>query len=44
MRVDANYNGSILAKITFLTSPYKIFLNDSNGHVYYLKKCYYSNI
>jgi hypothetical protein len=22
---------------------YKIFLNDSNGHDYYFKKCYYCN-
>jgi len=39
--VDASYSGSILTKITILTSPYNIFLNDSNEHGYYFLKCYY---
>jgi hypothetical protein len=43
VKVDASYSGSISTKITFLTNPYKIFLNDSNGHGCYFKKCYYSN-
>ncbi len=43
VKVNANYSGSISTKITFFTSPYKIFLNDSNGHGCYFKKCYYSN-
>jgi hypothetical protein len=30
--VDASYDGSILAEIILPTSPYKIFLNDSNVH------------
>jgi hypothetical protein len=42
-RVDASYGGSILVEITLLTSPYKIFLNDSNEHSCYFFKCYYSN-
>jgi hypothetical protein len=33
--VDASYSGSILTEITILTSPYNIFLNDSNEHGYY---------
>jgi len=37
--VNVNCNGSISTKITFPTSPYKIFLNDSNGH-----GCYFKNI
>jgi hypothetical protein len=41
--VNACY-GSILTKITLFISPYKIFLNDSNGHVCYFLKCDYSNI
>jgi hypothetical protein len=36
-KVDANYDGSILAKITLPISPYKILLNNSNGHGYYFK-------
>jgi hypothetical protein len=40
--VNVNCNGSISTKITFPTSPYKIFLNDSNGHGCYLKIYYYS--
>jgi hypothetical protein len=43
-RVDVIYGGSILAETTLFTSPYKIFLNDSNGHGCYFKKCYYFNI
>jgi hypothetical protein len=35
-KVDASYGGSILAKITLPTSPYKIF--NSNGHGCYIKK------
>jgi hypothetical protein len=31
-KVNASYGGSISIKITLPTSPYKIFLNDSNGH------------
>jgi len=31
-KVDANYGGSIPTKTTLPTSPYKILLNDSNGH------------
>jgi hypothetical protein len=38
MWVDASYGGLISAKITLPTSPYKIFLNDSNGHGCYFKK------
>jgi len=44
IRVNAWYNGSILAKITFPISPYKIFKNDSNGYGCYFKKCYYFNL
>jgi hypothetical protein len=40
--VNVNCNGSISTKITFPTSPYKIFLNDSNGHGCYFKIYYYS--
>ncbi len=43
-KVDASYGGSILENIEFLTSPYNIFLNDSNEHGCYLKKCYYLTI
>jgi hypothetical protein len=44
LRVDANYGGSILVKITLPTSPHKIFLNDLNEHGCYFKKCYYYNL
>jgi hypothetical protein len=30
--VDASYGGSISVEITFPTSPYNLFLNDSNEH------------
>jgi hypothetical protein len=43
-KVDASYGGSISVEITLPISPYKIFLNDSNGHGYYFLKYYYSNI
>jgi hypothetical protein len=33
-----------IGKITLLTSPYNIFLNDSNGHGCYFKKYYYFNL
>jgi hypothetical protein len=42
--VNAWYNGSITIEITLLVSPYRILLNDSNGHNCYLKKYYYFNI
>ncbi len=32
IKVNAWYCGSIVVEITFLINPYKIFLNDSNGH------------
>jgi hypothetical protein len=35
--VNAWYRGSKVAKNTLIINPYKIFLNDSNGHGYYLK-------
>jgi hypothetical protein len=37
--MNAWYNGSKVAKNTFLVSPYKIFLNDSNGN-----GCWFLNI
>jgi hypothetical protein len=37
--VNAWYNGSMVAKITLPINPYKIFLNDSNGH-----GCYFLDI
>ncbi len=43
-KVDASYGGSILAKFTFLASPYKIFLNDSNEHGCYFLNFYYFNL
>ncbi len=43
-RVNAQLNASILVEITFLISPYEIFLNDSNGHGFHFFNCYYSNI
>jgi hypothetical protein len=42
--VDAQSNGSFLAILTFPISPYKIILNDSNGHGCYFKKYYYFNL
>jgi hypothetical protein len=42
--VNACYSGSIAIKITLLISPYKIFLNASNGHGCYFKNHYYFNI
>jgi hypothetical protein len=36
--VNAQYNGSIVAKNAFFISPYKIPANDKNGHGYYFKK------
>jgi len=44
MGVNAQYDDSILAKITFPINPYNIFLNDSNGPGCYFLKCYYYNI
>jgi hypothetical protein len=41
--VNAWSCGSILAKITLPINLYKIFLNDSNVHNCYFKKCYYFN-
>ncbi len=38
-QVNAWYSGSKVAKNTFLINPYKIFLNDSNGH-----GCWFLNI
>ncbi len=40
-KVNAWYSGSILVEITLPLSLYNIILNDSNGHGYYFKKCYY---
>jgi hypothetical protein len=37
-RVDARYDGSILAKIPFTSTPYKIILNDSNEYGCYFFK------
>jgi hypothetical protein len=37
-KVDAQSSGSFLIDFTFLTSPYKVFKNDSNGHGCYFKK------
>jgi hypothetical protein len=37
-KVNASYIGSILTKITLLTSPYKTLKNDSNGNGCYFKK------
>jgi hypothetical protein len=42
--VNARYNGSIMAKITLHTSPYNIFLNNSNGHGCYFFKYFYFNL
>ncbi len=42
--VDAQSSGSFSAIFTFLTNPYKIFLNDSNGYGCYFFKYYYSNL
>jgi hypothetical protein len=44
LRIGASYSGSILAKITLPTIPYKFFLNDSNGHGCYFKNYYYYNL
>jgi hypothetical protein len=42
--MNAKCNGSILSKITLPIRPYKILLNDANGHDYYFFKCYYYNL
>ncbi len=44
IKVNAWYNGSIVVEITLPINPYKIFLNDSNGHGCCFLKYYYSNI
>jgi len=42
--VNAWLSGSISIEITLPISPYKNFLNDSNGHGCYIKNCYYFNL
>jgi hypothetical protein len=42
--VDAQSSGSFFIVFTLFTSPYKIILNDSNGHGCYFKNYYYYNI
>jgi len=42
--MNGQLNVFILVEITFLISPYKIFLNDSNRHGFYFFKCYYLNL
>jgi hypothetical protein len=38
LRVNAWYNGSKIVENILPIGPYKIFLNDSNGHSCYFKK------
>jgi len=42
--VNARYSGSKVAENTLLMNPYKIILNDSNGHGCYFEKYQYSNM
>ncbi len=42
--MNARLNVSIFAKIVLFISQYKFFKNDSNGHGFYFKFFYYSNI
>ncbi len=43
-RVNWKYSGSKVVENTFPMSPYKILLNDSNGHGCYFKKYELSNM
>ncbi len=44
IKVNSKSSVSILVEITFLITPYKIFLNDSNGHGWYIFLIYYYNL